>query len=83
MSVLELKGGILELVSRLNDEASLTSIYEAAEAALRANRADGDWFDNLPAEAQQELTESVRESEQEDVLYTAEQAQNHLAEWRK
>ena len=80
MSVLELKGGILELVSRLNDEASLTSIYETA---LHHSNLEKDWFAELPVEAQDELKESIQQSDQATSLYTAEQVRTHLAKWRK
>ena len=67
MSVLELKGGILEIVSRLEDEHLLTELYELAESTMQKEMTIEDTF-SLTQEQVAELNLAEAESFDENEL---------------
>lgn len=83
MSVLELKGGIMELISRLDDEQALANLYKYAAKAVNETAPDADWWDELSADQQKELTLAVDESYDEANLVSHEKAMEKLSKWRK
>lgn len=83
MSVLELKGGILELVSRLEDEQVLASLYKYAAKAVNETVPESDWWNDLSLAQQKELTLAVEESYDEANLISHGEAMKQLSKWRK
>lgn len=83
MSVLELKGGILELVSQLEDEQALSNLYKYAAKAVNETAPESDWWDELTQSQQSELTLAVEESYDDANLISHEEAMKKLSKWRK
>jgi|AntRauTorckE5430_2_1112549.scaffolds.fasta_scaffold00356_12 hypothetical protein len=82
MNVLELKGGILELVSRLEDEQALANLYKYAKAVSETTL-ESDWWDKLYPVQQSELTLAVEEPHDEAKLVSHEEAMKTLSKWRE
>jgi hypothetical protein len=84
MSVLELKGRLLNLVSQIEDEKLLTDLYDDMAAKLKGVEDQSyDWWDELSPRQQAELERAVHESEDADNLVTHEDALKTLSEWRR
>ena len=83
MNVLELKGSIFDLISRIESPKSLSRVHELLENFLEnfnENPDDADWWDEMTAEQQADLTTSIGETEDptkwtshEDVLKMSRQ----------
>ena len=61
MNTLELKGSLLDLISKANDDRRLARLIKAYKEIF-ANDDDSDWWDDLPIEQQVRLTKSIEES---------------------
>ena len=62
MSTLELKGGIYDLISTVNDESILRQVHEVVRDVLERNMDKTDFGDELTEDQQKALDEAVEES---------------------
>jgi len=62
MSTLELKGGIYDLISTVNDESILRQVHEVVRDVLERNMDKTDFWDELTEDQQKALDEAVEES---------------------
>ena len=60
MNTLELKGSLLDLISKANDNTRLARLFEAYNEIFTTD--ETDWWDELPAEQQARLNQSIEES---------------------
>ena len=60
MNTLELKGSLLDLISKANDNTRLARLFEAYNEIFTTD--ETDWWDELPAEQQARLSQSIEES---------------------
>lgn len=58
MSVLELKGSLLEMIGDIQNEEILNSLFILIKQASE----DEDWWDNIPAKHQERILKSYEES---------------------
>ncbi len=56
MNTLELKGSLLDLISKANDSTRLARLFEAYYEIFSTDY-DTDWWDELPVEQQNQLTQ--------------------------
>jgi hypothetical protein len=84
MSVLELKGRLLNLVFQIEDEKLLNDLYDDMTAKLKTVGSPSfDWWDELSPQQQVELKEAVKESEDVSNLVSHEDALKTLSKWRR
>ena len=80
MNTLELKGSLLDLISKANDDRRLARLIEAYKEIF-ANDDDSDWWDDLPIEQQVRLTKSIEESYDPKNLIDHEEMKIKHAQW--
>jgi hypothetical protein len=61
MSVLEIKGSLLQLIADISDEKLLRYLHND----LLEKTKNEDWWENLPLNVQSELDEAIEESYEE------------------
>lgn len=57
MSTLEMKGGLLELISSIKDKKVLLKANEIIKDLVKSN--EPDWWDDLPAEIQEKIDKAI------------------------
>lgn len=62
MSNLELKGGLLELISSINDRQTLLAVKNLITEYIKQHPIEDDFFDELSFEQQMELDKAIEES---------------------
>lgn len=62
MSTLELKGGILEMVNKVQDQSALERLYRIISEFLLQNLDDTDIWDTLSVEQRAEIEAAFAES---------------------
>ena len=80
MNTLELKGSLLDLISRANDNTRLARLFEAYNEIF-ATDDDSDWWDDLPVEQQVRLTQSIEASYDPKNLIDHEEMKKKHAKW--
>lgn len=80
MNTLELKGSLLDLISKVNDNTRLARLFEAYYEIF-ATDDDSDWWDELPVEQQTRLTKSIEESYDPKNLIDHEEMKKKHAKW--
>ncbi len=80
MNTLELKGSLLDLISKANDNTRLARLFEAYYEIFTTDY-DGDWWDELPLEQQTRLTQSIKESYDPKNLIDHEEMKKRHAKW--
>ncbi len=65
MSNLELKGGILELIARIDDKETLFELRKIVSEFVGNHLKDSDYWNELSEQEQSELNEAIKESEDE------------------
>lgn len=60
MNTLELKGSLLDLISKANDNTRLARLFEAYNEIFATD--ETDWWDELPLQQQARLNQSIEES---------------------
>ena len=80
MNTLELKGSLLDLISRANDNTRLARLFEAY-SEIFATDDDSDWWDDLPVEQQARLTKSIENSYDPKNLIDHEEMKQKHAKW--
>ncbi|MEO1518027.1 MAG: hypothetical protein AAFV95_23595 [Bacteroidota bacterium] len=66
MSKLELKGGILEMIAKINDQATLEELKELLVKFIGNRIKDTDYWDELGEEEKRELNKAIKESDDEE-----------------
>ena len=80
MNNLELKGSLLNLISKANDNRRLARLFEAYQEIF-ATDDDSDWWDDLPIEQQVRLTKSIEESYDPKNLIDHEEMKKKHTKW--
>ncbi len=68
MSVLEIKGGLHELISKVNDKQLLKQLHELFIEIITLNASKTDFWEDLTTAQQKELEKAVEESYDEKNL---------------
>ena len=77
MNTLELKGSLLDLISKANDNTRLARLFEAYNEIFTTD--ETDWWDELPAEQQARLNQSIEESyDPENLIDHEEMKKRHI-----
>ena len=79
MNTLELKGSLLDLISKANDNTRLARLFEAYNEIFTTD--ETDWWDELPAEQQARLNQSIEESYDPKNLVDHEEMKKRHAKW--
>ena len=79
MNTLELKGSLLDLISKANDNTRLARLFEAYNEIFTTD--ETDWWDELPAEQQARLNQSIEESYDPKNLIDHEEMKKRHAKW--
>ena len=80
MNTLELKGGILNMISRVEDEAVLRQLYQAITEIITETWGE---IPDLTPEQEAELTQAIEESYDSDNLVDHEVVMKNMARWAK
>ena len=83
MSALELKGSLLELISKVKDEDLLLRLKDILSDAIQQNLSKTDFWDELTEEQQKELDAAIEESYHEKNLISNEEVMNKYKKWLK
>ena len=85
MSSLEMKGGLLELISSINDVELLQKLHKTILEIIKKEeeQSEGDWWDDLSKEQQVELEAAIKASENPENLISHEEALKTMKKWRK
>jgi TRAP-type C4-dicarboxylate transport system substrate-binding protein len=62
MSTLEVKGGMYEMISKVNDKKLLMQLYELISDIIAQNLSDTDFWDELSESQKEELEKAIQES---------------------
>lgn len=81
MSTLELKGGLHELISSINDKALLLKANEILRDLVKSD--EPDWWDELPIEVQKKIEKSLADIEDEANLVSHEEVMKKYKGWQK
>jgi hypothetical protein len=82
MSVLEIKGNIIQLLARLEDKRHLNQLKElASKFVVEENDNAYDEGYSLTAEQEAELMEAIEETYHEENLVSHEEALKVLSKW--
>jgi hypothetical protein len=79
MNTLELKGSLLDLIAKANDNTRLARLFEAYNEIFSTD--ETDWWDELPVEQQMRLTQSIKESYDPKNLTDHEEMKKKHAKW--
>ena len=82
MSVLEIKGGIHEMIAQVRDEAFLVHLHETISAYIGQHQSTEDFWDNLSTEQQDLLNRALLESQDESQLLDNEEVFEKYKKWR-
>ena len=77
MSVLELKGSLLEMIGDIQNEDTLKNLFILIKDASQ----DEDWWDNIPAKHQERILKSYEESFNSDNWIDHEDMKKQHAKW--
>ena len=79
MSVLEIKGSLLQLIADISDEKLLRYLHND----LLEKTKNEDWWENLPRSVQGELNEAIEESYEKTNWVSDDDARKQIQEWTK
>jgi hypothetical protein len=83
MSVLELKGELLDMVSAVKNEQLLLRLKQAFKQVTKADEDLDDSYFELTSEQELELTEAIEETYHKENLMSHEDALKGLSRWLK
>ena len=83
MNLLALKGGLYEIISRVEDEELLMQLQDVIKEAVEQNVSESDFWDELTSEQQTTLEEALHESEQEENLVAHQAVLDKYQQWQK
>lgn len=81
MSTLEIKGGLYEIISKVNDEKLLMQLYELISDIVTQNLSDTDFWDDLSDDQKEELANAIQESYDDKNLLEHETVINKYKKW--
>jgi len=81
MNILELKGGLHDLIAKVEDEELLNQMYEALLKVVHRNLDKADFWDELSPEQQFELEASLKASEDEANWVSHENVMKKYSQW--
>ena len=81
MSNLELKGGILEMIARIDDQESLRELAKIITEFLGNHEQDNDYWEELSEAEKRELDSAILESEDESNLVDHEDVMKKYERW--
>jgi len=81
MSTLEIKGGLYEIISKVNDEKLLMQLYELIADIVTQNLSDTDFWDELSDDQKEELENAIQESYDDKNLLEHETVINKYKKW--
>lgn len=81
MSTLEIKGGLYEMISKVNDEKLLMKLYELIADIVTQNLSDTDYWDELSDNQKEELENAIQESHDNINLVGHEIVINKYKRW--
>jgi len=81
MKSLELKGGILELVSKINDAEVLKELKSVILEFIEQRKDNSDFWDDLTSEQQKELEIAIKESFDEKNWISEKDANKQIDLW--
>ncbi len=81
MNVLELKGGLHELIAKINDKELLIKANEILRDLIKLD--EPDWWDELPSDIQNKIDESLVDIENEANLVSHEEVMKKYKGWQK
>ncbi len=81
MSNLELKGGLLEMIARIDDQESLRELAKIITEYLGNHSQDTDYWEELGVNEKRELDLAISESEDETNLVEHEEVMKKYQKW--
>ena len=81
MSTLEIKGGLYDMISKVNDEKLLRELYEVISDIITENMSETDFWDELSEDQQKELEKAIEESYDDNNLIKHETVVNKYKKW--
>ena len=84
MSILELRGEITTMISKMEDKNLLLLLRNQVERALKGElvQSDSDWWDELTTEQQADLEMALEEIKDPANLVSHNDAMKFLEQWR-
>lgn len=83
MSVLELKGGLHEMIAKVDDQDLLLQLKELITETITQNMYKTDFWDELSEKQQVELEEAIEASYDEKNLVSHDVVLNKYKKWLK
>ncbi len=83
MSTLELKGGIYDLISTVNDESVLRQLHKMVQDVVEQNMDKTDFWDELTEDQQKAIDEAIEESYDEKNWIPHEEIVKKYQAWLK
>ncbi len=81
MSTLEIKGGMYDMISKVNDEKLLQELYELISDIITENMSATDFWDELSEDQQKELEKAIEESYDDNNLIKHETVVRKYKKW--
>lgn len=81
MSNLELKGGLLEMIARINDQESLKELARIISEFIENHAKDSDYWEELSDYEKSELEAAISESEDESNQVDHEEVMKKYKKW--
>lgn len=81
MSTLEIKGGMYELISKVNDKELLIQMYELIGEIVTQNLSQTDFWDELSDEEKVELDQAIEESFDDTNLIPHNKVTDKYTKW--
>jgi hypothetical protein len=81
MSNLELKGGILEIIAKINDKATLEELKDLVTKFIGNHVKDTDFWDELSEQERVGLEIAIEESEDDENLLLHEEVMKKYRKW--
>ena len=83
MSALEIKGGILDMISKVKDKELLLKLHQVLSEMIEQNLSKTDFWDELTEEQQKELDAAIEESYDEKNHIPHEEVMKKYQKWLK
>ena len=81
MSVLELKGSLMDMISSVQNEETLERLINLFKKTVHTQ--ESDWWDELSPQQQRELEEALEECNDSSNLISHEEATKQIDRWLK
>lgn len=81
MSTLEIKGGLLDMISKINDKKLLMEVHQLLSNLMEQRIAQTDFWDELSTQQQRQLDEAIAESYEATNLINHETVLNKYKKW--